>query len=64
MLYFIKEANYLHEFYVMAPGKLVTLVIIGQSWQRKYNCKVDWRQDGIIFQKEETILFKKNLGDE
>ena len=34
---FIGNINVRHRFYVMKPGKLTSVVILGQPWQRTYN---------------------------
>ena len=58
------NSNLVHKFYVMKPGTMLTPVILGQPWQRKYNCRPDWKREGVLFTAENTEVFEPFLSKE
>ena len=54
---FIGATNVCERFFVMKPGMMETLVILGQPWQRRYNGVPNWRQEGINFETTEAKFF-------
>lgn len=61
---FVNDANLAHKFYVMKPSKMIPPVLLGQTWQRKYSCKLDWRKEGIIYANEDREVLEPFLGEE
>lgn len=61
---FIGNTNVHHRFYVIKPGKLTSLVILGQSWQHTYNGIPNWRREGINFEIDSVRLFTPFMEEE
>ena len=61
---FINDTNLAHKFYVMKPKCMVSSIILGQPWQRQFNCRVNWKKEGILYDIEEQELFEPFLGEE
>lgn len=53
-----------HKFYVMRPGKMIASIILGQPWQRTYNCRPEWKREGILYTLGEQDIFEPFIGDE
>lgn len=45
----INGTNLLHEFFVVKSGQQVDPVILGQPWQREYDCCISWKNEGITY---------------
>jgi hypothetical protein len=58
------NSNLVHKFYVMKPGTMLTPVILGQPWQRKYNCRPDWKREGVLFTAKNMKVFEPFLSKE
>ena len=58
------NSNLVHKFYVMKPGKMLTPVILGQPWQRTYNCRPEWKRQGVLFTAKNTDVFEPFLSKE
>lgn len=61
---FIGNTNVHHRFYVMKPGKVTTLVILGEPWQWTYNSVPNLRRERINFEYDNARLFTPFLNDE
>ena len=53
LLVFINDTNLAHKFYVMKPKRMVSPIILGQPWQRQYNCWVNWKKEGILYEEND-----------
>ena len=61
---FVNDTNLAHKFYVMKPKRMVSPIILGQPWQRQYNCRVNWKKEGIQYDDNDHELFEPFLGED
>lgn len=61
---FVNDIDVSHRFYVMKPGEMVHLVILGLPWQRTYNAIPQWKKDGLLFTTGEKEAFEPFLAEE
>lgn len=55
---FINGSNLLHEFFVITIGQQVDSVILGQPWQREYDCCIKWKEEGINYKCNNRTSFE------
>ena len=48
----------------MKPKWMVSPIILGQPWQRQYNCRVNWKKEGILYEENDQELFEPFLGED
>ena len=61
---FVNDTNLAHKFYVMKPKRMVSPIILGQPWQRQYNCRVNWKKEGIQYEDNDHEWFEPFLGED
>ena len=58
MKVFIGAADVHKRFFVMKPGKMYTPIILGQPWQRQYDCTLKWNKNAtpIVNEGEKPLI--------
>ena len=41
---------------------MVLLIVLGQPWQRQYNCRVSWIKEDFLYEENDQEFFEPFLG--